>query len=335
MPNFISSLPVPESIPKAELHVHFEGTVDRPTLRELARRNGINLLSSSKLQGFPEIPPPPERLFHAPFEGTFFDFIQYYVKITSSIKTEADFELIADAYGSKARAENIRAVEMYFTPSTFLGLGCREDLLLRGLQRAEQILRDDHSIACGWIFDIVRNAGSLGRESLELALRFRDAGVRVSAMGLAGLEAGYPPAPFGAVLGDAKKEGFRVYVHAGETAGAESIWETLRCIAPDRIGHGVRAVEDIELLKELAQQKIPLEVCPWSNLALGVYSREEHPLRQLADAGLDLVLGSDDPGIFGKSLSENYHFALEQGFSWGELEGLGARSLSLAEHLLK
>lgn len=319
-----------QSLPKADLHVHFEGTVGASTLCELAARNGMNLRETTKIPGYPEIAAPRKELLEAPFQGTFFDFIQYYVKTTSVIRTEEDFALIAERYGIAARSENICAVEMYFTPTTFLAFGHTEASITEGLKRVTEILKDTHGISIQWIFDIVRNAAGTGRETLEIATRARDSGVPIVALGLAGLEAGYPPSPFAPVLLEGRDKGFRIYVHAGETAGAESVRETLSTIRPDRIGHGVRAIEDQNLLQELKAQRIPLEVCPWSNVALHVYPEDGHPVKALFEAGLDLVLASDDPGIFAKNLTDNYLFAYEHGISLAELSRMAERSIQLS-----
>ena len=317
------------TLPKADLHVHFEGTVSGPVLRELASRNGIDLNRGTIVPGYPEIPPPKPELLNAPFLGTFFDFIQYYIKTTSSIRSEEDFALIAENYGLSARTENIRAVEMYFTPTTFLALGCSESTIAQGLKRATEILSQKYGIKTGWIFDIVRNGIASGEQTVEIAERFREIGIPVVAIGLAGLEAGYPVAPFASALLAAKKQGFLVYVHSGETAGPESVWETIQLASPDRIGHGVRAIEDEGLLKELRTRRIPLEVCPWSNIALNLYTTRNHPLNELLAADMDIILASDDPGIFGKSLTDNYLLAYESGVSIEQLKKLAERSLTL------
>ncbi len=318
-------------LPKADLHVHFEGTVGAETLRELAARNDVSLNAPTTLGAYPPIPPPAERNVKGPFSGEFFEFIKLYVKISSTIRTRADFVLVAEKFGGECAAENVKGVEMYFTPTTFLGLGLGEDQITAGLLAAEEVLAKKFGIELRWIFDIVRNAPLPGEETVEIAKRLRADGVAVTAVGLAGLEAGYPAKPFATALGLAREAGFKIYAHAGETSGAPSVWETLELVAPDRIGHGVRAAEDHELLNEIRERNIPLEVCPWSNVALGVCAENKHPLPALLANEVPLVLASDDPGIFGRSLSENYLLAYNSGVSVETLEELAGKSLALFE----
>ncbi|MFN8389840.1 MAG: adenosine deaminase [Bdellovibrionota bacterium] len=317
-------------LPKADLHVHLEGTVTPKTLQLLAKKNKVSLSEPTVLPGYPPIPAPKPESTHGYFRGDFREFIRLYVKISSTIQSADDLLFVAESYLQSAIRENILAAEIYVTPSTLLSLGLSEDDLCRGLTAAESLAQSEYKMRLGWIFDIVRNSPAPGEQTVEVAERVRKGGANVIAVGLAGLEAGYPATPFRSSFELARKLGFRVYAHAGETAGAESIRETLECIAPDRIGHGIRVLDDPALLDEIKARNIPLEVCPWSNIALGVTSEAAHPLVRLVESGLPVVLASDDPGIFGKSLAENYFWAHTQGLSVDELRRVAARSLELA-----
>ena len=315
-------------LPKADPHVHFEGTVDLKTLKFLAERNNISLSSPTTLAPFPPIPPPEAGTLEAPFHGTFSEFIRLYVKISSVIRTVDDFVTVAKNYGTRAQSENIKAIEMYFTPSTFLGLGLELSTIIDGLTAVQETL-ESYGIQTAWIFDIVRNSLAPGERTVEAAVEFRSKGVRVMSVGLAGLESGYPSAPFAKAIALAREHRFRIYAHAGETAGPESIRETLEFVNPERIGHGVRAIEDEALISELRKKKITLEICPWSNISLGVFSESDHPIAALQAKQLDIVIGSDDPGIFGKSLTENYLFAHQRGVPLPVLEQIASRSLEV------
>lgn len=315
---------------KAELHVHLEGTVDLALLARLAEKNRVSLSAPTNFSPTLVIPPPSAKLLAAPFRGTFHEFISLYLKISECIRGAEDIELIAEAYARNAAEENITHAEVYVTPSTLARLGLHDDELGGGLLAAQDIATTRYGIELNWIFDVVRNGSTPGHETLECASRLRSAGVRVCAIGIAGLEAGYLASPFRDVFQQARKRGFSVYAHAGETAGPESVWDTLESLAPDRIGHGIRSMGDTSLVDYLREHRTPLEVCPYSNIALGVCGHKDHPVREMIELGLYVVLCSDDPGIFGKSLSENYLYAFEQGVSFETLKAVAERSLELA-----
>jgi adenosine deaminase len=318
------------SLAKAELHVHLEGTVSPSTLTALARKNKVDLTAPTLLPPYGQIPAPSRESLQGNFHADFFEFIRLYLKISSVIRSAEDLVFIADAYIASCSDENITAAEMYVTPTTLLSLGLPEAELAEGLKEVQQRARTLSGISIKWIFDMVRNGPHTGDETLDVALRLRQQGVNIIAIGLAGLEAGYPAAPFRDSFRRAHAEGFRIYAHAGETGGAESVRETLDAVSPSRLGHGIRILEDAALTEEVARRGITLEVCPWSNIKLGVCESDNHPLPQLLNAGLDIVLASDDPGIFAQSLTDNYLWAAGQGLSLSTLEKLARRSCELA-----
>lgn len=311
---------------KAELHVHLEGTVTGELLRTLADRNGVDLTAPTIFPGFPPIPAPS---LLTPFQGNFLEFISLYVKISQAIKERRDIEDIARAYLSVAKEEEIVAADIYVTPTTLTALGCSEAELAAGLLLAQN-LAAQAGVRFTWIFDIVRNGRFPGEATVEIATRLRDQGVAVNSIGLAGLEAGYPASPFRYAFKLAHDRGFKVVTHAGETAGPESIWETIEVASPTRIGHGITAINETKLIEELKRREITLELSPWSNILLKNSAPEEHPLVKLISAGVDVVLASDDPGIFGRSLNDNYLWASEHGVDDLTLSQIAERSLMLA-----
>lgn len=322
------------ALPKADLHIHLEGTVTPATLHELAGRNGIDLHSPVEWTNrdgspLPTIPPPNPEWLRSPFEGSFPEFIRHYVKISSTIRTASDLELIAARYVAAALRDGVVHAEMYVTPTTLLLLGLPEEELIEGLLRG-QAAAVSRGLRLRFIFDIVRNARLPGGWTLEVAERGRSAGVDVCAIGLAGYELGNPASRYREDFARARQAGFRILCHAGETDGAHSIRDALDALEPERIGHGVRAIEDDALLEELCRLQIPLEVCPWSNIRLGVATADSHPLPELVRRGAAVVLCSDDPGIFGSTLTDEYLYAVSRGISEEALMQIAARSLELA-----
>lgn len=319
-------MPPLSKLPKAELHAHLEGTVSGETLRALAARHNVALDAPTVFPGFPPIPAP---VLEFPFSGNFMQFIALYVKISSCLQTAEDLEFLAREYAASAAAEGIIAAELYVTPMTLISLGMPEPELVSGLLKAERAGKAA-GVSLSWIFDIVRNSPLPGEPTVEVATRVRECGVSVRSIGLGGLEAGHPAGRFREAFRTARDRGFQILAHAGETAGAESVWETLDTVSPTRIGHGIRAIDDPQLLEEIRRREITLEVSPWSNLLLQNATAEDHPLRRLLDAGVDVVLAADDPGIFGRNLVDNFAWAEDHGVPLRELEALAKRSVELA-----
>jgi adenosine deaminase len=190
----------------------------------------------------------------------------------------------------------------------------------------------------GWVLDVSRNVPDTQDEVLEIALAAREQGDGVVALGLGGPEVGFPPELFERSFVRARQAGLPRVPHAGETVGPESVWTALRLLHADRLGHGVRCVEDLELVEHLRERQVPLELCPTSNICLGVYSDyEAHPLRRLWDAGLMVTVNSDDPPMFGTDLNREYEvlvryfdFSIEE-LQQVSLNGLHASLLPSAE----
>jgi aminodeoxyfutalosine deaminase len=279
--------------PKAELHLHFQGAIRPATLLGLARRHGIAL--------------PVDDLSALREWFRFRDFVEVYALLRACLVEPADYELVTYELGSELAGQGVRYAEVTFTPGPEVYRGPRETFF-DGLSAGRERVRRELGVELRWIFDIPRRTVTL-HPDIPLADFITDCAINgrndgVVALGLAGTELGYPPEPFEPWFDRARAAGLHSVPHAGETAGPASSWGALRVLGAERLGHGVRAVEDPALLEYLVEHHIPLEVCPTSNIALGVYrSLAEHPLRQLVEAGALVTINTDTPAIFGITLT--------------------------------
>jgi adenosine deaminase len=290
-------------VPKVELHVHLEGTAPPDLIRRLAERNGL---------------PVPEGVFAAPdlFAYTdFLDFLKTYDKAASVIRTGEDYRDITYEYLVSCAAEGGIYVELTASPDHAKLVGLSDEEHLDGIARGIDDARAESGIEGRILISCVRNFG------VEPALRVaRYAAERphpyVVGFSMAGDEENYPPGAYAEAFELAAAAGLGCTVHAGEWAGPESVREGLG-LPVSRIGHGVRSIEDPALVEELAGLGTVLEVCPTSNVVLGIYpTYEEHPLPRLRDAGVQVTLGSDDPPYFGATIGGEYalcaeHYALD------------------------
>lgn len=296
-----------DALPKAELHVHLEGSMAPELALRLAARHGIQLPGAD--EGV-------EGLRRAYRFTKFLDFLKIYVALSSTLQQAEDFAEAVFAVAEGLAQQRVRWAEMTFTPMTHVSRGVDPDAMMAGLAEGRQRARAELGVELRWVFDVVRSLPEQADQTLELALRGREDGV--IALGVGGPEG--PPwtvAPLASMFARAKSEGFKSVPHAGEQHGCESLRETLDLLAPDRIGHGVRCLDDPEMVAELVDRALPLEVCPSSNAALGVVaSLAEHPLPKLIEAGLAVSLGSDDPPLFGTTLVEEYR-RCARAFAWG------------------
>jgi len=292
-----------KAVPKAELHVHLEGSIRPETFLMLAKRNKVALPVATAEEA--------QRWF---MYRNFSHFVEIFVAVASCLKTTEDYELIAYEFGAEMARQQIRYAEVTFTVSMHrFKLGIPFETSFRGLQQGRMRAQADFGVEIRWIFDIER-AVSDGRlveradYTTNVAMECKAEGV--VALGLGGSEAQGPPGPFARWFEKARSEGLHSSPHAGETMGSESVWDALHQLGAERIGHGVRSSEDPHLVTYLAKQQIPLEVCPWSNICLGVYpSLADHPLPHLYTAGVPLSVNSDDPPLFNATLTDNI-FAL-------------------------
>ena len=297
-------------MPKVELHVHLEGAIRPATLLALAQRNGrglpiedeAGLIALYRFRDFPH-------------------FEEMYGTIIGCLNTPADYELIAYEFGRDCAGQNVRYAEVTFTIASHVRRNRLPwQTVLAGLNTGRAAARRDFGVDWGWVFDIDRNRPETQEQVLEIALAARECGA--VALGLAGDEGRYPASVVAETFRRAREAGLPRVPHAGELGGPERIWETLRLLDPDRLGHGVRSIEDGTLVAYLQERQLPLEVCPTSNIRLGVYpSYAAHPLRRLWDAGLLLTVNSDDPPMFGADLVHEYAVLVDHfGFTADELE---------------
>lgn len=308
-------------MPKAELHVHLEGSMRPHVLLELARRNGVDL---------PALPANTEAGLRQWFQFRDFDhFVEVYLTCSRVLRKPEDFQLLARDFLAMQAEQNIAYTEAHFTISTHVANGANGGELLAALE--EVIVEGDRQgTRLRLIPDVVRNMGPERADvTLEWALAGKDRGV--VAMGLAGIEAGLSNEPFREHFRTAKKEGLHCVAHAGEHAGPPSIRSVLEVCGAERIGHGVRAVEDPSLVEELRERGIPLEVCPTSNICLGVFPEmASHSFDQLFRAGAQVTVNSDDPALFDTDLTGEYQ-ALHRTFGYGPAE-LAGFSLAALRH---
>ena len=305
------------ALPKVELHVHLEGSIRPSTLLTLAARNGVELPAHN----LEEV-----RRFYCFVD--FDHFLKVYLTISNCLRTAADYELIAYEFGADMARQNIRYAEVTFTPDTNVAnSGLSFGDILAGLNAGRARAQADFGVEFKWVLDIVRNVPESSQRVVEWAIGARARGV--VALGLGGTEQGFPPDLFSDAFARARQAGLHSVPHAGETVGPESVWAALHLLGAERIGHGVRCTEDPALVDHLRQQQIPLEVCPTSNLCLGVYpSYEEHPLWRLWEEGLYVTVNSDDPPMFNTDLVQEYqHLAHDMGFTAAELEALSLNAL--------
>jgi adenosine deaminase len=296
------------SIPKAELHVHLEGTADPALIRRLAARNGIDL---------------PAGMLASDHEfdwSDFLHFLQTYDLAASVIRTPQDYRDVTFEYLSACAAEGAIYVELIASPDHATAVGLSDAEHFAAIAQGIDDARAAHGIEARIVATCLRNRGVEGAE--EVARRVvAHRHPYVVGFNMAGDEAGFPPGPFRRAFAIAADGGLGCTVHAGEHAGPESVRGGMELPGITRISHGVRAVEDPALVEQLAERGLVLEVCPGSNVALGVYpSFEQHPLRALHAAGVRVTLGSDDPPYFGTSIGREYENAsARMGFGDDEL----------------
>ena len=312
-------------VPKAELHVHLEGTAPPYLIRRIAERNGLRV---------------PDGVFATPDRFAwrdFLDFLQTYDMAASVIRTPEDYRDITYEYLAACAADGAIYVELIASPDHAALVGLSDEEHLEGIAAGIDDARADHGIEARVLLTCIRNFG------VEQALRIaRYAAGRphpyVVGFQMAGDEAGYPPGPFAEAYAIAAGAGLGCSVHAGEWAGAESVRAALD-LPVTRIGHGVRAIEDPGLVAELAERGVVLECCPTSNVVLGVFdSFETHPLPALRDAGVRVTLASDDPPYFGASVGGEYAVARDRfGMDDDELRALTRTAIeaSFAEPRLR
>ena len=304
------------SLPKAELHLHLEGSIDPPTLLELKKRHG-------KKGALAEA----EQLYRY---NDFTGFLMAFKTVTEELQTPEDYELITYRLMEKLKAENVLHAEVYVSVGVCLWRKQDFDSLFAGLERGRERGERDFGVSLLWIFDAVRQFGvDKAQPVAELAVRYK--GQSVVGFGIGGDERQAAPELFRDVYAYAAANGLRLTAHAGETAGPGSVWGALNLPA-ERIGHGFSASQDPELVEELSRRQIPIEICITSNLRTGLCPTiGEHPVRNYFDQGVMVTLNTDDPAMFATSLSREYQLAQDNfGFSNEHLRELARNSFEAA-----
>ena len=287
-----------EAFPKIELHVHLEATVQPHTLLEIARRNG-EPLPVDTVEGLREL-----------YRFRDFDhFIEVWILTTNCLRHESDFRQVVVDYAEEAKRHGAVYLEAIFSPIERTWRGIDWDEMFSGYCDGAEAARELHGVEVRLTPDITRSAPLEDAfELVRYAAKYRDRGV--VGVGLGGEEAKYPPQPFGPAFRAAKEAGLGSVPHAGEVVGPESVRGALEALAPDRIRHGFRAIEDPALVRELADRGLVLDLTPISNLRTGaVASLESHPLPELVHAGIRCSISTDDPVMFDTDLTREYEAA--------------------------
>lgn len=280
--------------PKAELHLHIEGTLEPELIFELAQRNQVGL-------PYPNV----QALRDAYAFTDLQSFLDLYYAGCNVLRTEQDFFDLAWAYFKRAAADHVVRVEPFFDPQTHTERGIGFDVFMPGFIRATQKAQAELGLSCDWIMCFLRHLSEESAlQTLEAALPWREHFIGV---GLDSSERGNPPEKFARVFAKAAELGLRRVAHAGEEGPAEYVRSALDVLGAERIDHGVRSSEDPALMQRLAQEQVPLTVCPLSNVRLCVFPElKNHNLPSLLDAGLCITVNSDDPAYFGGHVNENY-----------------------------
>ena len=283
-----------ERIPKAELHLHIEGTLEPEMMLALAQRNQIDLPYANV-----------DEIRRAYEFSDLQSFLDIYYAGAAVLITEQDFYDLTWAYLERAASDNVRHVEIFFDPQTHTDRGISFATVIDGIHAALQDGEAKLGISFRVIMCFLRHLSAAdAMDTLAAALPHKK---HIHAVGLDSSEAGHPPSKFVAVFDRARDEGFLTVAHAGEEGPPEYIWEALDLLKVERIDHGVRALEDTDLVSRLVDEQIPLTVCPLSNLKLRVFNTlEEHNLKTLLHAGLCVTINSDDPAYFGGYVGENF-----------------------------
>jgi adenosine deaminase len=281
-------------MPKAELHMHIEGSLEPEQMFALARRNGLSVPYADVAA-----------LRRAYVFNNLQEFLDVYHAGTLVLRVEQDFYDMAWAYLQRAAADNVLHTEIFFDTQTHTGHGLSADVVINGLHRACVDAQAQLGLSASLILCFLRHLSEAEAfEALEQALPLRD---KLVGVGLASSEQGHPPEKFAKVFARARALGFRLVAHAGEEGPPAYIWSALDVLKVERIDHGVKALRDPALVARLVHACIPLTVCPLSNLKLRVFSSlAEHNLGRMLDAGLVATVNSDDPAYFGGYINENF-----------------------------
>lgn len=282
------------NMPKAELHIHIEGSLEPELMFALAHRNGVRLPFASI-----------DEVRHAYHFTDLQSFLDIYYAGAAVLRQEQDFYDLTWAYLERARGDNVRHTEIFFDPQTHTERGVPFEAVVTGIHRALQQGERLLGITSNTILCFLRHlSAEAAMTTLEQALPFRE---WIVGVGLDSSERGHPPAKFTNVFDRARSEGFVTVAHAGEEGPPDYIWQALDLLKVSRIDHGVRCEEDAQLIERLRRQQVPLTVCPLSNVKLRVFEHmAAHNLKRLLNLGLCVTVNSDDPAYFGGYINDNF-----------------------------
>ncbi|GAA1229372.1 MULTISPECIES: adenosine deaminase [Streptomyces] len=283
------------SLPKAELHLHIEGTLEPELAFELAARNGVDLPFADT-----------EALRKAYLFEDLQSFLDLYYGLMAVLRTEEDFEQLADAYLARAAEQGVRHAEIFFDPQAHTARGVPIGTVVEGLSAALSKSVERHGVSTRLIMCFLRDqSAESAMQTLESAKPYLD---RIVGVGLDSAEVGNPASKFREVYEAAGALGLRKVAHAGEEGDPSYVWEALDVLGVERIDHGLRCVEDPALVERLVRDRVPLTLCPLSNVRLrAVDVLEDHPLPRMMDAGLLCTVNSDDPSYFGGYVGDTFH----------------------------
>ncbi len=283
-----------KNLPKAELHLHIEGTFEPELLFEIAKRNQIGIPYATV-----------EELRKAYQFDCLQDFLDIYYRGANALQTEQDFYDLTFAYLQKCNIQNVRHTEIMFDPQTHTDRGITFETVINGISRACDDAKKKFGITSLLIMSYLRHLSEEACfKTLEQSLPFKD---KIKAVGLDSSEKGNPPSKFQRVFEASVKEGYIPLAHAGEEGSAEYVWEAIDLLRIKRIDHGNNSLQDPELVKEIIKRDLALTVCPLSNKSLKVQEDlTKHPLKKMMDMGLKVTVNSDDPAYFGGQVNKNY-----------------------------
>lgn len=281
-------------IPKAELHLHIEGSLEPELMFAMAKKNGVKIKYNSE-----------DELRAAYNFNNLQEFLDIYYAGADVLLTEEDFYDLTFAYLKKAHEDNVVHTEIFFDPQTHTARGVPFDTVVKGITRALDDGEEQMGISSQLIMCFLRHLDEKSaQEALDHALDYKD---KIIGVGLDSSELGNPPNKFTNVFERAQKEGFLTVAHAGEEGPAQYVWEAIDLLNVMRIDHGVKSIDDSKLVAELVKRQIPLTVCPLSNLKLRVVSdMKDHPIKRMMDKNLMVTINSDDPSYFGGYVNQNY-----------------------------
>jgi adenosine deaminase len=308
------------TLPKAEIHLHLEGAIDLETIVWLRRQRGERDEGDLRL-----------RLAGLYSHRDFVHFLQNYRSLCAELRRPEDFATVVAALCARLARDSVRFAEVMCSPMIFTRQGMPIGEIMGAVSEAARLGEKEHGVVLRFLFDGVRQWGIGAFEELvTMAVDCRRAGV--IGVGVGGDERSLPTAAFGATMREARRLGLHTVIHAGEFDGPRSVWEAIDELEVERVGHGIRAVEDDVLVKTLARRGIPLECCPTSNIRTGVVrSWADHPIPKLHQAGVRVTINSDDPALFGTTLSEEWQLLVSRlGLSRRDVVQIGLQTVEAA-----